>query len=511
MKRAPNIQVAGIALDRGNPQPLAEQLYTCVRRAILSGQLRASTRLPATRVLAQELGVSRNTVVSAFEQLGLEGYLDARIGSGTHVASCLPDELLNVHAQLEPRRTAHARIRLSRRGRELAHSPVRVLSVPGRPRPFASGHPDVMEFPLNIWSTLAARRWRSGSRDLLTYGDPAGYFPLRKAIADYVRTARAVRCEPEQVVIVSGSQQAIDLLARLLVEIDDVVLVEDPGYLGARSAFRAASASVLPLPVDPDGANINGIGQNIRRRVRLAFVTPSHQYPLGVTMTLQRRLALLEWAREQDAFILEDDYDSDFRYRGKPLPSLQGLDNAARVIYMGSFSKTILPSLRLGFLVLPDNLVEPFRRARAVLDGHSPTPYQAVLADFIAEGHFARHIRKMRSLYAERQSALVEAAHRELKGVIEIDRSDGGMHVVGWLPPGVNDRSASHTAGTHGVYASPLSACALGRLTRGGLLLGFAAFSPKQICEAVARLAPALSYVVRKGTVNNRCLTPGGT
>ena len=500
MKRALSVQVAGIALDRGSPQPLAEQLYACVRRAILSGQLRAGTRLPATRVLAHELGVSRNTVVSAFEQLGLEGYLDARIGSGSRVASCLPDELLNVHAQFEPRRTNNAHIRLSRRGRELASSPVRVLSVPGRPRPFASGHPDVMEFPLNIWSTLAARRWRSGSRDLLTYGDPAGYFPLREAIADYVRSARAVRCEPEQVVIVGGSQQGIDLLARLLLERGDVVLIEDPGYLGARSAFRAASACVIPLPVDSEGANIGGIRHNCRR-ARLAFVTPSHQYPLGVTMTLQRRLALLEWARQQDAFILEDDYDSDFRYRGKPLPSLQGLDNAARVIYMGSFSKTILPSLRLGFLVLPDNLVEPFRRARAVLDGHSPTPYQAVLADFIAEGHFARHIRKMRFLYAERQSTLVEAAHREVKGVLEIAPSDGGMHVVGWLPPGVNDRSASHTAGTHGVYASPLSACALGRLTRGGLLLGFAAFSPRQIREAVTRLAPALSYIVRNGGV----------
>jgi len=495
MKRAPNLDLAGIAIDRGDPQPLAGQLYASLRSAILSGQLRPGTRLPATRVLAQEVGVSRNTVIAAFEQLKMEGYLDARIGSGTRVAACLPDELLKVYAEFKPRQTANAHIRLSKRGHELASAPVRVLSVPGRPRPFASGHPDVTEFPLKIWSALAARRWRSGSRDLLTYGDPAGYPPLRQAIADYVRTARAVHCETEQVVIVSGSQQAIDLLARLLLDVGDVVLVEDPGYLGARSAFRAAGACVVPLPVDVEGADTNDV-RPVRRRVRLAFVTPSHQYPLGVTMTLERRLALLEWARRQDAFILEDDYDSDYRYRGRPLPSLQGLDNAGRVIYMGSFSKTILPSLRLGFLVLPDELVEPFRRARAVLDGHSPTPYQAVLADFIAEGHFERHIRRMRSLYGERQSVLVEAIHRELNGLIEVSRSDGGMHVVGWLSPGVNDRQVSNVAKANDVYASPLSACAFARLKRGGLLLGFAAFSPKQIREAVRRLVGGVNHLL---------------
>jgi len=507
MKRAPNVAVAGIAIDCGSPQPLVEQLYGSLREAILSGQLRPGARLPATRVLAQEIGVSRNTAVSAFEQLAMEGYLNARIGSGTRVASSLPDELLSVRAHCEPRCTVNSGIRLSQRGRDLASSPVRILSVPGRPRPFASGHPDVTEFPLNIWSTLAARRWRSGSRDLLTYGDPAGYRPLREAIADYVRTARAVRCETEQIVIVSGSQQAIDLLARLLLDSGDVVLVEDPGYLGARFAFRAAGACVIPLPVDDEGADINDVRHN-RRRIRLAFVTPSHQYPLGVTMTLQRRLALLEWARQQDAFILEDDYDSDYRYRARPLPSLQGLDNARRVIYMGSFSKTILPSLRLGFLVLPGNLVAPFRRARAVLDGHSPTPYQAVLADFIVEGHFARHIRRMRSLYEERQSALVEAVHRDLNGLLEVSRSDGGMHLVGWLPPGISDRGASRVAETHDVYASPLSACAFGRLKRGGLLLGFAAFSPRHIHEGVRRLAAALEGAKKRKPRNALTVQP---
>jgi GntR family transcriptional regulator / MocR family aminotransferase len=494
VRDAPHIAMAGIGIDRRASQPLIQQLYAALRTAILSGQLRPGARLPATREFATEQNVSRNTVVAAFEQLIMEGYLEARVGSGTYVARLIPDELFNVKKRQGSSVPAVPRISLSRRGRDLSSRPVRLLSVSGTPQPFASGHPDVTAFPMKLWTRLAVRRWRSQSDELLTYGDPAGYQPLRKAIADYVRTARAVRCETDQVVVVNGSQQAIDLMARLLIDPGDAALIEDPCYPGARSALMAAGASLIPLPVDNDGANIRAL-RNSKKPIRIAFVTPSHQYPLGVTMTLQRRLAMLEWARQERAFILEDDYDSDYRYRGKPLPSLQGLDRTGRVIYMGSFSKTILPSLRLGFLVLPDALIEPFRRARAVIDGHSPTPYQAVLADFIAEAHFARHLRRMRALYEERQNALVEAAKRELGGLLEVPPSDGGMHLVGWLRAGTSDVVASQAAKWNSVYASPLSACSIRKLRSGGLLLGYAAFRPNQIRFAVKHLATALSKV----------------
>lgn len=496
-KRPFHLDLAGIEVVRDSAAPLVRQLYQGLRQAIFSGQLRPGTRLPSTRILAADTGVSRNTVVAAFEQLLAEGYVEGKLGSGTYVASSLPDQILSVGA-LPPvsLQRPPPRVRLSRSGKVLATHPVRLLTAQGVARPFASGHPDMAAFPIKVWTRLTARRWRNRSDDLLAYGDPAGYMPLRQAIASYVRTVRGVRCEAEQLVIVSGSQQAIDLLARLLLNPGDPVLVEDPGYPGARAALTAEGVQLVRLPVDAEGANIQKAGRaNVP--IRLAFVTPSHQYPLGVTMTLSRRLALLQWARREGAWILEDDYDSDYRYRGKPLPSLQGLDGTGRVIYMGSFSKTVLPSLRLGFLVLPDALVEPFRRARAVVDGHSPVPYQAVLADFISEGHFARHIRRMRALYAERQSVLLDSARSELAGLLELHRSDGGMHLVGMLPPGVSDVVASQQARLCDVLTVPLSSCAFGTIDPGGLLLGYAAFQPNEIRDAVRRLVPALTRAIQ--------------
>ena len=489
-KTAEHVSLAGVDLDRRRPSALSTQLYQGLRQAVLRGQIRRGERLPSTRWLARDLGISRNTVTSAYEQLLAEGYIEAKVGSGTCVARSLPEELLsaaggpvNVHKR---RSRAHS---LSRRGRLLSSRPVRVLTVGGRPQPFASGLPDLHEFPFATWARLMARHWRRPGYNLVGYGDPAGYKPLREAIAAYVRGARAVRCETEQLVIVSGSQQALDISARLLLDPGDTALLEDPGYPGARVALAAAGARLLRLPVDHEGANIQ-LAADVRAQV--AFVTPSHHFPLGVTMTIARRLALLEWAERTGAWVLEDDYDSEYRYRGKPLPSLQGLDPGGRVVYIGSFSKTMFPSLRLGFLVLPPELVEAFRRARSVIDGHSPVTEQAVLADFITEGHFARHIRRMRALYEERQSALVEAAGRDLGGLLEVQPSDGGMHLVGWLPPGVDDVKAAERAQAGGVSVRPLSSCSVAKVRRGGLLLGYAALTIPQIREGVKRLAQAL-------------------
>lgn len=491
-KTAQHVPLAGVDLDRRRPGPLGRQLYDALRQAVLRGQIRPGERLPSTRMLAADLGVSRNTVTSAFEQLLAEGYIESRVGSGTCVARSLREEPLAAAAgEANNHKRRARRPSLSRRGKMLSSRPVRLLTVAGRPQAFASGLPDLHAFPFATWARLMARHWRRPGYALVGYGDPAGYLPLREAIAAYLRASRAVRCETEQLVIVSGSQQALDIAARLLLDAGDTALLEDPGYPGARIALSAAGASLVRLPVDAEGADIHAAGR-AAATAQLAFVTPSHQFPLGVTMSITRRLALLEWAERRGAWILEDDYDSEYRYRGKPLPSLQGLDPAGRVVYMGSFSKTMFPSLRLGFLVLPPELVEAFRRARSVIDGHSPLTEQAVLADFIAEGHFARHIRRMRALYAERQAALVEGARRELRGLLDIAPADGGMHLVGWLPEGVNDVEVSERALAAGIHARPLSSCTAAKLSRGGLLLGYAALTVPQIRDGVRRLAQAL-------------------
>ncbi|HVP43614.1 MAG TPA: PLP-dependent aminotransferase family protein [Terriglobales bacterium] len=491
-KTAVHVALAGVDLDRRRPNSLAGQLYEGLRQAVLRGQIRRGERLPSTRLLAADLAVSRNTVTSAYEQLLAEGYIEAKVGSGTCVARSLPDELLSASAgAVKVHKKRGRNHSLSTRGKLLSSRPVRVLTVGGRPQPFASGLPDLHEFPFVTWARLMARHWRRPGYNLVGYGDPAGYKPLREAIAAYLRGSRAVRCETEQIVIVSGSQQALDISARLLLDPGNTALLEDPGYPGARVALLAAGASLVRLPVDAEGADIHAV-QPSARPAQVAFVTPSHHFPLGVTMSITRRLALLEWAERTGAWILEDDYDSEYRYRGKPLPSLQGLDPAGRVVYMGSFSKTMFPSLRLGFIVLPAELVEAFRRARSVIDGHSPMTEQAVLADFISEGHFARHIRRMRALYAERQSALVETAGRELAGRLEVRPSDGGMHLVGWLPEGADDVKASEKALAQGVYTRPLSSCSASKVRRGGLLLGYAALTIPQIREGVRKLAQAL-------------------
>jgi GntR family transcriptional regulator/MocR family aminotransferase len=326
----------------------------------------------------------------------------------------------------------------------------------------------------------------------LSYGDPAGYRPLREAIAEYVIAARGVRCSAEQVIVVAGSQQGLDLAARVLLDVGDTAWLEDPGYIGARGALKSAGADVVPVPVDSEGLNV---AEAVSRYplARLVYITPSHQYPLGVTMSLPRRLALLEWAQRAGAWVLEDDYDSEYRYTGRPLPALQGLDTENRTVYLGTLSKTLFPSLRLGYLVVPPDLVDTFIAAKALADRHAPSVEQAVLTDFITQGHFARHIRRTRVLYAQRQAALVDAATRELTGLLEISPAEAGMHLVGYVPEGVDDQAVSQQAAAHKVEAPALSSYALMPLRRGGLLLGYAAVDERVIREGVRRLAAALA------------------
>lgn len=479
-----------LRIDPNIAPPLHDQVYDGIRSAILAGQLAANTRLPASRALAQELGISRNTVMEAYAQLLSEGYIEGKTGSGTYVTHTLPDSILQlgrasgVVAKLERRN-------LSRRGVLLAATPVSLSRDSGRPRAFRPGLPTFETFPFDIWAKLMARHWRQPTADLLSYGDAAGYPPLREAIAEYLIAARGVRCTPDQVIIVAGSQQGLDLSARVLLDPGDKAWVEDPGYMGARGALASAGAELVPVPVDSEGLNIS---QAIARcpTARLVYITPSHQYPLGVTMSLARRLALLEWAHQAGAWILEDDYDSEYRYTGRPLPALQGLDAEDRTVYLGTLSKTLFPSLRLGYLVVPADLAHAFIAAKALMDRHAPVVEQAVLAAFITEGHFARHIRRTRMLYAQRQEALVKAAALHLKGLLEVYPAEAGMHLVGYLPADIDDQAISLKAAEFGVEAPALSLYQQSPPYRSGLLLGYAAFGHAEINEGVRQLAKAL-------------------
>lgn len=476
--------------------PVYRQIYEGLRKAILSGQLGPRAALPSTRALAAQMGVSRLTVVSAYEQLIAEGYVQGKVGSGTYVASSLPEELLQIRGDVIQRTEGTAELKrenLSRRVRRLGAANVRRLRVleERHYRAFQHGVPAVDEFPFPVWSRLASRRLKNPPRVLLGYGDPAGYRPLREAVAAYLRAARAVRCEADQVIITAGTQQALHLTTQVLLDAGEAAWVEEPCYPGTRGALTLAGAEAVPVPVDKEGLDVSA-GLRRSAKARVAYVTPSHQFPLGVTMSLARRLALLEWAGRAGAWVVEDDYDSEYRYAGRPLASLQGLDQMGRVIYIGSFSKTIFPSLRLGCMVVPGSLIDAFVTARSLLDRHSPSLDQVVLTDFIEEGHFARHVRRMRALYAERHEALVAAARRDLSGLLEVPAVEAGMHTIGWLPEGASESEVSERAARHGVQAAPLSSYATGPPQRAGLLLGFTAVNARQIRDGVRRLARAL-------------------
>jgi GntR family transcriptional regulator/MocR family aminotransferase len=488
MRRTSSALISNLALDPDNPDPLHRQLYFALREAILSGRLASGVKLPATRVLARDLAVSRNTVAAAYDQLLAEGYVAARTGSGTFVTEHLPDALLRSTATGRAPLVRRTAPRLSRRGAAVAAIG---RPEPSQPRPFAPGLPELDLFPMQEWARLLARHWRRPSQPALLGGDPAGERPLRQAVAAYLGAARSVRCDADQVIIVSGSQQAIDLVARLLIDPDAPVWVEEPGYAGTRGALTASGARVVPVPVDGEGLDV-AAGIARASDARLACVSPSHQFPLGVTMSPARRLALLDWAASHDAFVLEDDYDSEYRYAGRPLASLQGMDDQARVFYVGTFSKVMFPALRLGYLVAPADLVDPLLAVRRHVDTQPSSVAQAALTDFIADGHLASHIRRMRVLYAERLDAFYTLASHRLDGLLAIDRPDSGMHVIGYLPDGVDDHAVCAAVRSVGVEAAPLSRLYLEEPRRHGLMLGFAATPVTAMAPALDRLARAV-------------------
>src|SRR5215813_3287096 len=508
-KRSTAAPFASVPLEDSSSIPLYYQVYQRLRAAILLGQLAPGTRLPSTRQMAADLGVSRNTMMSAFDQLMAEGYVEGRVGAGTFVSPTLPEELLEARLKPNPVQRIEMNHRaLSERGDVIARTAMTVSGPVGKARPFIPGTPALDQFPISLWSRLLSRHWRDESRDLLNYGPAAGYPPLREAIAAYLGPSRGVQCKPDQIVVVSGMQQALDLAARVLIDSGDSVLVEEYCNSAAQAALIGAGAKLVPVPVDDAGLDISAIATT-HSSARVAYVTPSHQYPMGVTMSLSRRLALLDWANRSSAWILEDDYDSEYRYVARPLAALQGLDKSGRVIYIGTFSKVLFPALRIGYVVAPPDLVEAFTQARATLGWCCPVMDQVVLADFISEGHFTRHIRRMRSIYAERQAALIEALDREAGDLLEVNRADAGIHIRCSLREAIDDRAVAKEALALGVVAHPLSAFYLGDTARArhGLVLGYGAYNVRQIREGVAILATALRTVARPSRRNRKAQT----
>ncbi len=429
-----------VPIDRRSRLPLQQQIYDGIRNAILARLLRAGQRVPATRALAADLGVSRLPVLTAYDQLLHEGYLEGRIGSGTFVSASLPDD--------ELRSVSASPLQLSRSPKPRPHvagaKHVRVLPPrmrdDGGMRPFRVSLPALDQFPSTIWSRLVARHAHALSPARMAYSDPAGLGSFRSAVAEHLRTARAVRCEAEHVLVVSGSQAALCICAMVLLKRGDVVAMEEPGYGGARAALATTGAVTAPVRIDRDGIDVTAL-HALGSRVRAAYVTPSHQYPIGTAMTATRRLELLEWAAQHSAWILEDDYDSEFRYVSRPLGSLQGMDANERVIYIGTFSKVLFPSIRVGYIVVPPSLWTNFVEARETLDIFSPTLYQLALRDFIREGHFARHLRRMRALYLRRRTALLEGLDAHCGEHLIVHNADAGLHVSTFLAEGVDDRA----------------------------------------------------------------------
>jgi GntR family transcriptional regulator/MocR family aminotransferase len=484
-------------LDAAEAAPLFRQLYNELRGAILTGRLRPGERLPASRVLAEDLGISRNTALAALEQLTSEGYLAARPGSGTYVADDLPD--LGTPTGRRRAKAAIPAPEIPPRGtRLLATASYRPDHPTGKFWPcFAPGLTDHSDFPFPLWARLLARAWRQPQAEMVAGGDPGGYPPLRQAIADYLRQARGIDCAADDILIVSGIRQAIDLTCRLLLEPGDAVWIERPGFPGLGAAIAAGGGRLVHVGVDDEGLDLaDGLDQ--APHARLACVAPSHQYPLGVVMSLKRRLDLLAWARAARAWILEDDYDSEFRYAGRPLAALRSLDADGRVIYVGTLSKLLFPSLRIGYLVAPPALAQAFRRARAIVDDQPAMGVQPALAQFFADGHLAAHVRRMRKRYARRQAMLLDAARRHFGDRIRLRPDAAGLHLVGDIRlQGRDDAAISAELGEAGLTVPPLSAYDVGSrggkaTRRQGLMFGYAAVPEAMIEPGIAAIARVL-------------------
>lgn len=476
-----------IALDRSTDKPLHRQIYEGFRRAILERRLRPLQQIPSTRALASDLGISRIPILEAYSQLLAEGFLESRVGAGTFISSQLT-------AQLEASQSSSASQGGVEPSRPVSRT-ARALRVKMEPwtygqGAFAIGQVAVDQFPTDTWVRLVARHARDLSGACLHFSDPRGSPDLRAAIADYLRTARGVNCDSEQVLVVGGSQEALDVTARVLLDPECSVWMEEPGYNLARHALSLQGSTLVPVPVDREGLNV-AAGIKLCPAARAAYVTPSHQFPLGVTMSAARRIQLLNWAQTSGAWVIEDDYDSEYRYGGTPIASLQGLDANSRVIYIGTFSKILFPSLRVGYLVVPRDLVDRFVAMRVAMSIYPPYLTQAVLTDFINQGHFSRHIRRTRLLYGERRARLTECLENEFGGELSLLEGESGMSLVMMLPEHARDVELSRRAAARGLWLWPLSPYYLGQ-SRKGFVLGFGNVQVSEMPAAVCGMSQVL-------------------
>jgi len=474
-----------IAIDRNDAKPLHRQVYDGYREAILRGDLSPGQKIPSSRELASDMRVSRFPVLHAYAQLQAEGYFESQVGSGTFISATLPEQMMSSEQSMGVFERAPSGLRPVADRNALypkfrRDSPLRGWGAFGLHQPASD------QFPFQLWSELATRHSRNPSSASLQRIDPMGLRRFRIEICRYLRTARSVKCDPEQIMIVSGSQQALDLTTRVLLNSGDTVLVEEPGYTLEKTVLSAAGCRVKLMPVDDEGMDITAAGKH--KRAKAAFVTPSHQFPLGTTMSATRRLLLLNWAQSTGAWIIEDDYDSEYRFDTRPIASLQGLDVNARVIYIGTFSKMLFPSLRVGYIVVPRDLVPLFEAVRFVTDIFPPYLYQEMLADFIEGGHLAQYIRKMRRIYGERRQVLVESIRAEFDDFLTVHGAPAGMHVSVSLPHGYDDEAICERAGKQKLLLWPLSRYYAGRRPLHGFVLGFGSTTAEQIPEAVRRM-----------------------
>jgi len=480
-----------LTLDFASETPLYRQISVWFQRTILAGHLQPGQRVPSTRALAKELRVSRIPVLSAYELLIAEGYFEPFAGTGTCVSRSIPD------AFSPPERTGLAGSKAAGSTAEGQRAASRRASALRGPAQMwlrgARGCTDLEHFPIGIWSKLLSRHRRRMSRDIMGYGDTMGHLPLREALAEYLGAFRAVNCNPAQILITTGAQQALQISALALLDPGDEAWLEEPGYPGTQQALRVAGARLVPVPVDQYGLDVE-FGIRSANGARVAYVTPAHQYPMSVMMSATRRIELLSWAARNGAWIVEDDYDSEFRYSGNPLASLQGLDTGARVIYAGTLTKVMFPTLRLGFAVIPADLVDTFLDLRNALDTVStPMLHQLAMTDFIREGHFSRHIKRMRAVYMERRKAMVEAVRQRADGLLEVTGEEAGLYVLALLPVGVEEQDVLSRTRRLGLPVGPLSHCYSTPPERGGLMLGYANLPLREIPAMVGSLISAIT------------------
>jgi GntR family transcriptional regulator/MocR family aminotransferase len=496
IKRVGGALLLSIEIDHDALGTVSNQLYTAMREMIHAGGLHQGERLPASHTLAKDLKISRTTVINVFEILTSEGLVESRTGAGTYVSNAWmatrPDTPKpgNVEINRQPMRKPH----LSRIFTQAMDAFADRL--PHKTKAFTTALPAFDAFPRALWAQHAARHWRDDTEVSLGYADPRGYWPLRQAIASHLLSNRGIKCEAEQIFIVSGAQQAFQLIGSLLLDPNDDVWFENPGAIGARNSLITCGANLIPVPVDEDGLVVES-GLEQAPDFRLAFVTPSHQQPLGVSMSVERRYALLQAAEDANAYIIEDDYDGEFRYSGHPPPTLKSIDSIGRVIYVGTFSKTLFPALRLGFFLAPEPLVGVFNRVSEALLQGVPTSNQAVVADFMQEGHFATHIRRMRKIYAERHQVLCDAASEHLSGLLDIVPTDTGLHTIGRLAPGLSETEISRDALERDIVVTPIERYCIAPCDVKGLVLGFSGIKPPEIITGVDILAEVLNRQVR--------------